>query len=306
MMRLAGLVAWLAALSVALPAEDAKLDPPLAGLSVAAKAFARQAPSLTAQETLRQRTLKSTHKRKPHLDARPKTSQEAEYQTREIVSQYGWAAFKESPAALHEFRAGISVDGRPVRTAQEALTMLAGILTSTDDRAKRRLLDEHGNNTLPGAVTDFGQLILLFTPDRLSDYTFTGKAFGHVGAERVVSYAFARTQGFPDPLQGRRTVLAGFRGIVSLRLRDGVPLRISMESTTTEQKEAIHDTGEVEYVTTAQGVTVPVSVVFRRSMMGEVMVENRFQYGTFQKLTTVPGNKPATFVPDTTRPPSHR
>jgi hypothetical protein len=302
-MRLVGSAALLVWLGTVSPAADAQLERLLAGLSEQAEAFARKAPQLTAQETLRQLARKEAPKRKAHLGPTPKALPPAEHQTREVVSEYGWAAFKDAPANLHEFREVVSVDGRPVRPGHEARASLARALTSKDDGIKKRLLEAYAKTTLPGAVTDFGQLILLFTRRHLPGYTFTWQGVGRMGADVIVRYTFEQTQVALDASRGRQVVRPSLRGTISMRVRDGLPLRITLE-TTEDGETQVRDEGVVEYAPSAHGVLVPVSVVHRQSRKGEMMVENRFQYSPFRILTAASEGTSARSAPAAT--PSSR
>ena len=302
-MRLVGSAALLVWLGTVSPAADAQLERLLAGLSEQAENFARKAPQLTAQETLRQLARKEGPKRKPHLTPTPKALPPVEYQNREVVSEYGWAAFKDAPAALHEFREVVSVDGRPVRPSQEARTSLARALTSKNDGVKKRLIEAYAKTTLPGTATDFGQLILLFTRRRLPGYTFTWQGVGRVGADVIVRYTFEQTQVALDASRGRQGGRPSLRGTISMRVRDGLPLRITLE-TTEDGETQVRDEGVVEYIASAHGVLVPVSVLHRQSRKGEMVVENRFQYSSFRTLTASSDGASARSAPAAT--PSSR
>ena len=66
------------------------------------------------------------------------------YKTREIVSEYGYSALRDSPSALHEFREVTKVDGRQVMTQETARrTLTLGVtsavlfLTNDEDAAPK-------------------------------------------------------------------------------------------------------------------------------------------------------------------------
>src|SRR5437868_4796845 len=87
----------------------------LSRVSEEAEVFRQVAPKALAEETLEQRTLK------PPPRFRVAGAQgpiKLEYRNREVVSEYSYAAFKESQSGMHEFRQVISVDGHPVTTPE--------------------------------------------------------------------------------------------------------------------------------------------------------------------------------------------
>src|SRR6266849_1311333 len=79
-----------------------------ARLSEEAEVFARAARAVVSQETLTQRTRKPAPRFHPRVGAGATAPPREDFLTREIVSEYGYASFKDSPAALHEFRQVIS------------------------------------------------------------------------------------------------------------------------------------------------------------------------------------------------------
>src|SRR5436305_13385264 len=83
----------------------------LSRVSEEAEMFRRVAPQTLSEETLAQRSVKPPPRFRPHVAngvaAAPPTP---EYQTREIISEYSYAALQNSPGPLHEFRQIIPVE----------------------------------------------------------------------------------------------------------------------------------------------------------------------------------------------------
>src|SRR5579872_7285526 len=93
----------------------------LSRVSEEAEIFRRVAPQTLSEETLQQRSLKPPPRFRPRMGAGVGAAPPPpEYQTREIVSEYSYAALADSAGALHEFRQVISVDGRRVSTPEKA------------------------------------------------------------------------------------------------------------------------------------------------------------------------------------------
>ena len=120
-----------------------------------------------------------------------------------------------------------AISSHPENEARHALAI--GI-QSPDDELKHRLLENFERNRLEGAVTDFGQLILLFTAAAQSNYRFV------VGKERLlhampmIALEYKQISGaagltvFHERAMDVRTT----EGEIWLRDSDLVPLRITM------------------------------------------------------------------------------
>ncbi len=151
-------------LTLTLHAQTADIGESLDALARTAANFAASAPGLMAEETLDQRgrrgfldVIKGTTVNPRTIDIRLPE----DFRLHHVVSSYGFAQMGEGHV-LHELRKIVTIDGETVSDAGEARhAMTIGIL-SPDDRTKRELLENFEHEQLEGAVTDFGQLILLF------------------------------------------------------------------------------------------------------------------------------------------------
>lgn len=250
-----------------------------------AEVFAHAARAVLSEEKLVQRTRKPVSRFHPRVVV-PAQAPKEEFLTREIVSEYGYSSFKDSPAALHEFRTVISVDGKRALTAEKARRTLTLGLTSTDDGAKKQMLRDFEKHGLIGAATDFGQLILLFTKRRLADYEFAVDGQGRIGADTATVLSFKQKSG-----QESLTIFAGnaalrsqLRGFVWVRNPDYLPLRISLLSARKDGPLVITTEGTVDYAMSAHGCILPASVVHRDTAGGKLITENIFQYAPFRKF----------------------
>ncbi len=108
-------------------------------LAEEAEVFAHVARAVLSEEKLAQRTRKPVPRFHPRVgDGATKLKEE--FLTREIVSEYGYSSFKDSPAALHDFRTVISVDGKKVLAPEKARRALTLGVKSTDDATKKQML----------------------------------------------------------------------------------------------------------------------------------------------------------------------
>jgi hypothetical protein len=255
-------------------------------LAEEAEVFAHAARNVLAQETLHQRTRKPARRFRPRIGEGAAALPKEEFLTREIVSEYGFSSFKDSPAALHEFREVTSVDGRKVQAQEKARRTLTLGVKSADDNLKKQMLRDFEKHGLTGAVTDFGQLILLFTKRRLANYTFEVSGSERIGADSAVLLSFRQIGG-----DERLTVFAGHEarrtpldGVIWLREPDFRPLRIRLNSERRDGEFLVKTEATVDYAMSAHGCVLPASVAHRETAGDKLLTENRFEYTPFRKF----------------------
>ncbi len=274
-------------LALAVAAPEPVLEEILARVAEEAEVFARVAPQTLAEETLRQKAAKNTPRFRVRVGDAARARPPVQFQTREIVSEYGFSAFKESPGNLHEFRRVISVDGRPVQSVEKARATLTMGITSEDDRVKKRMLQEFERYGLVGAAMDFGQVILLFGRRGLGNYSFQIKERSYAGADRAVVVAFAQREGEQalTIFEGRRALRLRLEGEIWVRDPDWRPLRIVLRTAHEDRERKIRNEAAIDYVMSAHGVLLPASVVHRQFSGDELSAENLFRYSPFRKFT---------------------
>ncbi len=192
-MPIAALVLFASA--AALGAPDEQLTRALARVSEEAEVFRTLAPKTVADETLVQRVRKPRRRFRPRPGVTGLEPPKPEYRTRELVSVYGFSTLQDSPMVPREFRQVVSVDGRRVTGEAEARQALVRGLRSEDDRLKARMLATFEKRGLTGGEVDFGQVILLFTRQRLDDYSFHYTGPGQIGAEAASVFDFEQRGG---------------------------------------------------------------------------------------------------------------
>jgi hypothetical protein len=249
-----------------------------------ADVFAHIARAVLSEETLQQRTRKPVSRFHPRV-VDPGAPKE-EFLRREIVSEYGYSSFQDSPAALHEFRTVISVDGKKVLAVEKARRSLTLGVRSTDDGAKKQMLRDFEKHGLIGAVADFGQLILLFTKRRLADYEFAVAGQDRIGADTATVLSFKQKSG-----QESLTIFAGnaalrsqLQGAIWVRNPDYLPLRIKLLSSRKDGPYVINTEGTVDYAMSPHGCILPAAVVHRDTVGGKLLTENIFRYAPFRKF----------------------
>jgi hypothetical protein len=282
------------ALSTALPAQESDSDPVSTDDLVSAAAnmaatFSRTAPGLAAREVLHQ------HGRRgivSILQAKNTNVQlPQEFRTHEVVSDYAFGQIG-STHAIHEIRSILTIDGRVISSADEARHALAIGVQSPDDELKHRLLENFERNRLEGAVTDFGQLLLLFSAASEKNYSFTPGHKRMLHNEPLIALNYKQVSGsdgltvFHEHAMDVRTT----EGEIWFRVSDLVPLRITMYTEkTVSGKLTIRDTAVVDYTPTEFGLA-PEHVDHMQFLGSDLLVENDLQYSGYQRLT--PGLAP--------------
>lgn len=257
-------------------------------VSEESEVFRLRASSIVGRETLRQKA-----RQKPQR-FRLRTGEDAykpppvKFNHREIVSEYSFAPSTEAPDSLLEFREIISVDGRTVAGHHKARETLTLGISSNDDKAKKRMLRRFQRHGLKGAATDFGQLLLLFRRGNLGNYEFSINRTEHIGANAALVVTFVQKLG-PESFtifEGRNATHARLEGELWVRQKDFVPLRIVVRtSQDVDGNYTAEHIGTVDYQESPYGILLPASVRYRHTIDGELLVENKATYASYQMFT---------------------
>jgi hypothetical protein len=259
---------------LALTARAQDLPQILSRIGEEAEVYRRAAPQAIAEETLEQRVLSYRHGNRPV------------WETRRIVSEYSLGALKEAPDSPHEFRQVVSVDGRKLNSPEKARHALSLDLTSADDRVRKRLLEDFQKHGLAAAAVDFGPLILLFTKRQIGDFDFAPQGAAFAGAEAAYVLRYTQKAGPATVMifEGRKVIRQPLEGLIFVRRRDSLPLRITLRAVRPEHGGLAVDEGTVDYGMTPHGFLAPVSVVHRSFVNGRLAVEDVFHYSVFRRF----------------------
>jgi hypothetical protein len=278
-MRRIALLALFSALLPMLRADDLT-NKMTARLSEEAAAFLKIAPLLLGAEALQQRSLKPPSRFRPLAGAAP-----ADHWTeRAVVSAYGFSIF--SDGAIHELRQVTSVDGRRVGESKKAQESLAKAIIATDDARKRAMLKEFEKQGLASAVTDFGQLLLLFSRRDLDRYEFTQRSPIMIGYDRALVWTYKQLDG-PESLtlfeqSKARHLRVG--GQIRVRSTDFLPLQITLITQEGDVPKSVREEAAVTYELSKFGALLPKSTEHRELRNGKLVMENRFSYTDFHKF----------------------
>jgi hypothetical protein len=263
---------------------DQRTQQLIARLSQEADAFRKLAPDVVGQETLFQRAVKPPkggfHIR---VGANARKPSEPVWQERRILSEYSFAAFAGEGGAIHELRRVTKVDGRSVQDPKKAQQELAAIVSAEDDKRKKELLEQFEKYGLVGAVTDFGQLLLLFTSGEIAHYEFTYRRVENQGNAHLLVFGYQQIDGregltVVDANKAERTVRIG--GEVWVREADFIPVRITLVTS----QESVSQEASVDYAMSSFGALLPFWTEHRERRAGKVVAENQFSYADFHKF----------------------
>ena len=278
---------------------DERTQKLVARLSQEADAFRKIAPDLVGRESLYQRA-EQPPKGGLHIrvGASARKPPEPVWQERRILSEYSFAVFGgQGPdgagGEMHELRRVTAVDGRTVQDPKKAQQDLADIVTAVDDQRKKELLEQFEKYGLVGAVTDFGQLLLLFTSGDIQHYEFTFRRIEIQGVVQLLVFGYQQIDGpggltvIRAPSGARRNDYAQnirLSGEVWVRENTFIPVRISL-ATSGEGTQAVREEASVDYAMSPYGALLPFWTEHRELRGGKVVVENKFSYTDFHKFS---------------------
>ena len=261
----------------------------LARLTEEADAFRRIAPSLLGRETLEQKARKPAPRFHPRLGKDAQGPPRQTWQDRQIVSEYGFIAFPGEQETLHELRRILTVDGHPAGDPKNNEESLARVISLNDEQRERELLKDFENYGLAGAVTDFGQLLMLFTPREVQHFEFNLKGAQTLGASRALVFRYTQIDGaelltiFESASKGKTRKLR-VEGELWVRADNYLPLRITLSVGEGQGATAVHEEAAVDYSMTPFGALAPSTVDHKELLGGQLNVQNSFLYSDFHKF----------------------
>jgi len=262
----------------------------MARVSEEAEAFQRVAPEVLGEETLHQRSLKPAGRFHPRIGNAATASPKEEWQERTIVSEYGFTAFSGTDSSsLHEIRQVTSVDGKKIEDTKKAQAALAKAITATDDARKKQLLKQFEKYGLLGAVTDYGQALLLFTRRNMERYEFTSRGVNSLDGLTAHVFGYRQIDG-PETVtvieENRNNQVKHLRieGELWVRTDNLVPVRIIMFATQGEGADRVKEEASIDYAMSAYGALLPVKTEHRETRGGKIDAENQFSYSNFKKF----------------------
>ena len=208
------------------------------------------------------------------------------WQEREIVSQYGFALLDQ---AVHELRQVTFVDGKQVTGERKAQQELAKLISVNPEQRRRRSLQQFEKYGLRGGVTDFGQILLLFSRASIERYEITYLGPRMLSPTGMQAFRYKQLDG-PQGLSIYRQDQNGLvrhlsvEGEVWVRAADSLPLRVTLNATDSSSGQALREEAVVDYAESEFGTMLPALIVHREFRAGSLVTENTFTYGAFHKF----------------------
>jgi hypothetical protein len=259
-------------------------------VSEEAEAFQRLAPEVLGEETLHQRSMKPPSRFHPRIGNAATASPTPEWQERTIVSEYGFTAFSGADSSsLHEIRQVTSVDGKKIEDTKKAQAALAKAITATDDARKKQFLKQFEKYGLLGAVTDYGQALLLFTRHNMERYEFTTRGTNLLNGQAVRVFGYRQIDG-PETVtvieENKNDQVKHLRieGELWVRSDNFMPVRIIMVAIQTDTPDRAKEEAAIDYAMSPYGALLPVKTEHRETRGGKIAAENQFTYSNFKKF----------------------
>lgn len=250
-------------------------------LAEEAATFERAAPRVLGVETLKQRAQKPPKRFRIRVGNGAKRTPQMEWQQRTIVSEYGFSTLG-SEGALHELRQVTSVDGKTVKN--KGPEALAKLILANDGNRKRELLEQFASYGLIGAVTDYGQSILLFTPANIGRFEFGFLRTAELSGKRMDVFSYRQIDG-PNPVTviDSRTKAAqqlGVEGEVWVDQETYTPARMTLRSS----DNAVLEDATVDYAMSGYGIVLPIRTDHQETRDRQVTAEHHFTYSGFRRF----------------------
>src|SRR5262249_45358340 len=128
---------------------------------------------------------------------------------------------------------------------------------------------------LVGAVTDFGQLLLLFTRREMERYEFTPKGADLFAGVRVLAFRYKQIDG-PEALtlvradRGDQVSDLRVEGEIWVQADNYVPLRITVAAGQESSGQTRREEASVDYAMSPYGVLLPTQTFHRETIAGKV------------------------------------
>jgi hypothetical protein len=289
-MTAAGAVFFIISL---LPAAlSAQLLPPTISSRIAeeAEVLERNAPKILTQESLVQRSLLPPSRFRPREGSRADQAMGPHIRVREVLSEFSFGPLRSSKSPdLVEFRQVLSVDGRPLQSADNALRALSQGIQQGDDRVRKRMLEEFARNGLVDIATDYALILLSFTSHGQKQMQIAPVGHDYVGSDAALTLSWKQKS--PDggvlEFHGVQAVHRALQGTLWVRASDGLPLRVSAWLEYTDQSDhIIRDDVVVDYAMSQHGFLTPASVIHRHLVNGAIITENLYRYEPFRLFNT--------------------
>lgn len=243
--------------------------------------FRAKARMAISREVLLQRSYRLPHV--PIISNAPEIPSTAFFQVHEVVSEYTLAPLKgDRSGQLVEFREILEKDGRVSQTPAGARKALETDIAAGEDHVRKKILTELTALGLVDVATDYGSILLAFTPAGQANLEIAPAGQAMIGADPVLAYTWIERAGTALDLRGRNQERRALHGAIYVRASDCLPLRITASFETRAVLNRIRDDATVDFVRAPFGAPVPATVVHRHIINDRVLTENLYTYAPFR------------------------
>lgn len=265
---------------------DPRIPPLLERVSEEARVFTEKSSKFLGVETLTQKGRVAPPRFRLRKGVGESEAPAIAYRTTEVVSEYAFGFLPGMGDELKEIRVVTSVNGKPVRDQAKARLELAEGMSSDMERLSKQMLQEMESYGLVGAVTDVGQMLMLFNRARLNDFEFTLMQDTVRDGELVAVLAYRQIRGEEARVYHREVARVALAGELWVSRVTGQPLRITAELPVREGKFNVVHEFSVDYALSKQGVLLPSQATYARKQDALLMVETKSVYTDFKMFTS--------------------
>ncbi len=279
------------ALGILLAVADPRLASVLDRVSEEARVFAEKSPRLVGVERLKQRGRIAPPRFRLRKGANPNEAPSLGYRQTVMVSEYGFGMLKDAPGEIREIRRVLSVNEKAVAPVQpRARLELSEGMASDADRLNKQMLQDMEANGLVGAVSDVGQMLLMFTRPQLKNFQFSfqGERAGDAAnGTPVAVWRYRQKDQENDQFgvhiySGRELQHVPLEGELCVRTSDGMPVRITAQIQLREGRAKVTHLMTVEYAAGKQGMLLPARTTYTRRENDLIYVETEAVYSDFR------------------------
>jgi hypothetical protein len=149
------------------------------------------------------------------------------------------------------------------------------------------MLEDFAAFGLVDIATDYGLLLLAFTSRGMANMHIAPAGEARIGTDEALLFAWRQNSPEGGELQfrGKQTLRLALEGVLWVRKRDGLPLRIDTWAEHSAGGRKLRDEASVEYRQSSHGFLTPASVVHRHAVDGRIVTENLYRYEPFKLFT---------------------
>ena len=265
---------------------DPRIPPLLERVTEEARVFTERCQKFVGVEKLTQKGRIAPPRFRLRKGAQASEVPAIAYRTTELMSEYGFGRLPGLGGEVKEIRLVTAVNGRPVRDRPAARLQLAEGMDSDMDRLTKQMLQDMEAYGMVGAVTDMGQMLMLFNRTRLGDFDFTMLPDTIRDGEPVAVLTYRQSGGeAATRVYHREVARIPISGELWIRRASGQPLRITAELPLKEGKFAVVHSLSVDYAQSPQGVMLPSRAAYSRRQDSVLMVETEAVYSDFKMFS---------------------